>query len=48
MNLAEALKAVAPHLAPKNYNLPVLTHVQVKDGLPPTATIRWNRSRKPR
>ena len=32
MNLAEALKAVAPHLAPKNYNLPVLTHVQVKDG----------------
>jgi len=32
MNLAEALKAVAPHIAPKNYNLPVLTHVQVEDG----------------
>jgi len=32
MNLAEALKAVAPHAAPKSHDLPVLTHVQVKDG----------------
>ena len=32
MNLTDALKAVAPHTAPKSHTLPILTLVQVKDG----------------
>jgi len=44
MNLTEALKAVAPHTAPKNHNLPVLTHVRVKDGYA-LATDRYTLAR---